>query len=92
MPTRARSCSPIILGLVGTCRQNVGRIAESENECAGAHDKKAPDAGKLLEAATGVEPVMEVLQTSDGRAGAWPPVREGAAQSKVLSRSDDLGC
>jgi hypothetical protein len=29
-----------------------------------ADDRKSPGAGKLLEAATGVEPVMEVLQTS----------------------------
>ena len=49
-------------------RPNVGSFADSEVLCAGAHHRKSPDAGKLLEAATGVEPVMEVLQTSVGRA------------------------
>jgi hypothetical protein len=40
----------------------VGRMsassAESAVQCAGVHHRKSPGAGKLLEAATGVEPVM----------------------------------
>jgi hypothetical protein len=45
-------------------RQNVGSPADSEVSRAGAYHRGSPDAGKSLEAATGVEPVMEVLQSS----------------------------
>jgi hypothetical protein len=37
-----------------------------------------------LEAAIGVEPMMEVLQTSLGGAQEWSLTRDCAAQSKVL--------
>ena len=46
-------------------RDNVDSPADSEvNGRTGVHHRKAPCAGKLLEAAIGVEPMMEVLQTS----------------------------
>ena len=41
--------------------------ADSEGNRRTAKTKKCPCAGEKLEAATGVEPVMEVLQTSGGR-------------------------
>jgi hypothetical protein len=41
-----------------------------------------------LEAATGVEPVMEVLELSDGRDGRWSSMRKSAAKSKILRRLD----
>ena len=52
---------PRILGLVGG---TVGSSADPEVSSAGAHDRRSRDAGKALEAASGVEPLMEVLQTS----------------------------
>jgi len=55
-----------------------------------AHHRKSPGAGKFLEAATGVEPLMEVLQSSDGHARVWARVREGAARPKVLASGHDL--
>jgi hypothetical protein len=47
-----------------SCRQHVGSPAESEGNGRVANVRKRPYAGGMLEAATGVEPVMEVLQTS----------------------------
>jgi hypothetical protein len=72
-------------------RQNVGRIAESENRCATAHHRKSPDAGKLLEAASGVEPLMEVLQTSGPGDVACALVRESAARCKRQQSRRDRG-
>ena len=45
-------------------RQNVGSSADSEGNGRTTNTRKCPGAGKLLEAAIGVEPMMEVLQTS----------------------------
>ena len=50
--------------LVGKCRQNVGSLADSAGNGRTSNEQKNPFAGERLEAATGVEPVMEVLQTS----------------------------
>lgn len=43
----------------------------------------------LLEAATGVSPVIEVLQTSARGDGQCATMWEGAAQSKVLRHAPD---
>jgi hypothetical protein len=51
---------------------------------------KCPFAGENLEAAIGVEPMMEVLQSSVGGDGSCAIKREGAAGSKVLAWADDL--
>ena len=40
--------------------------------------------GKLLEAAIGVEPMMEVLQSSGGRAGGWSADMEHICQAVVV--------
>ena len=67
---RSRRMPP---SLVESRRQNVGSPADSEGNWRTANTRKCACAGKKLEAATGVEPVMEVLQTSDcGVAGWWP--------------------
>ena len=65
--------------------------------------RKWPGAGKLLEAAGGVEPAMEILQSSVGGAGQWPTMRDCAAQSRfpaplhdarcaAMTRRDDASC
>jgi hypothetical protein len=43
----------------------LGSFADSEGKA--AHDRKSAGAGKALEAAIGVEPMMEVLQSSVDR-------------------------
>jgi len=45
-------------------RQNVGSPADSEGNPRRAHMGKCPFAGEKLEAAGGVEPPMEILQSS----------------------------
>jgi len=45
-----------------------------------------------LEAATGVEPVMEVLQLSDGGGCEYWPGCDCAARSTLLASTRDLGC
>jgi hypothetical protein len=45
-----------------------------------------------LEAATGVEPVMEVLQSSGGGAQAWLAGRDCAAQSRFPTGDDAWLC
>ena len=47
-------------------RLKVGSLADPERIGRIANAGKCPFTGEKLEAATGVEPVMEVLQTSDG--------------------------
>jgi len=46
--------------------------------------------GKFLEAATGVEPVMEVLQSSVRGDGRCLVICRGAAPSNVLGELDDV--
>ena len=65
-------------------RQFVGNSADSDILCAGAHDRKSPGAGKLLEAAIGVEPMMEVLQTS-----ALPLGYAATRRSSQVRKADD---
>ena len=65
---RAGRCPAVSAREFGSRRQNVGIPADSAVSYAGAHDRKSPGAGKLLEAAAGVEPAMEVLQSSVDRA------------------------
>ena len=64
-------------------RQNVGSLADSEGNGRGANNKKCPFAGEKLEAAIGVEPMMEVLQSSGGSDGPCALAWEGAARSKI---------
>jgi hypothetical protein len=71
-------------------RQNVGSPADSEGDGRPALMGKCPFAGENLEAAIGVEPMMEVLQSSVGGDGSCAIKREGAAGSKVLAWADDL--
>jgi hypothetical protein len=54
----------VLTAAAASRRQNVGRLAASDIQRTSAHDWESPYAGQLLEAATGVEPVMEVLQSS----------------------------
>jgi hypothetical protein len=75
----------VAAGATESHRQNVGGSTDTEVAYASAAEKGS-FAGEKLEAAIGVEPMMEVLQLSDGDDGAWPSVRESAAPSKVLRR------
>jgi hypothetical protein len=55
-------------GAAASRRQNVSILADSEGNASAANSGKCPFAGEKLEAAIGVEPMMEVLQSSVGRA------------------------
>ena len=50
--------------------------------------KKRPYAGEKSEAAIGVEPMMEVLQTSGGRAHGWSHSRERGAQPLAVNAAE----
>ena len=65
-------------------RQDVGSPADSVGIGCTTNTIKCPFAGEKLEAATGVEPVMEVLQTSVGGAQGWRGRRHCAAPSNFL--------
>jgi hypothetical protein len=67
-------------------RRQMSAVLPIRGEMGSGHKRKTPGVGTLLEAAIGVEPMIEVLQLSDGDDGAWPSVRESAAPSKVLRR------
>jgi hypothetical protein len=57
------ACATVSSSADDSRRQNVGSLADSEGNGQAENTGKRPFAGKLLEAATRVEPVMEVLQT-----------------------------
>ena len=81
-------CWRVLAGDQESRRQNVGSPADSEGNGRTANTKKCPFAGEKLEAATGVEPVMEVLQSSVGDARLYAVGRDCAAQSRFRLGAD----
>ena len=68
LPAGGAPCRAMLSYIHRSRRQNVGSLAESEGHERASKARKCPCAGDKLEAAIGVEPMMDVLQSSVGRA------------------------
>ena len=66
--------------------------ADSEGNGRTANTKKCPCAGEKLEAATGVEPVMEVLQTSALPLGYAAPAQVSLNNERQTTEHHSVLC
>jgi len=69
---------------LGSRRLNAGSPADSEGSGRTSKSRKRPFPGEKVGAASGVEPMMDVLQMLVGRAEHWSAGRDCVAQSQVL--------
>ena len=93
MPLRACAYASVPLPAAASRRPNVGIWALGELPSDPSRPREiALCSKKALEAASGVEPLMEVLQTAVCRDGQCWPVRDGAAQGEVVAGSGAAAC